>query len=232
MLTLSCCIIWWRADKCRMLGLFKLEGLKSSLFRHFPPPAAGMTGYSTDEPLGILDLHAPVWVSSRERKVNFPLWLRLNSQRADIFSFLRTYHMVIFHLPRLVRARPCVCWPQNILESFFLSLCFSVEQIQSFFPTHTEFGPKCFIAAHPDMDRNRKWAPGFGAALLILVSHLTSALEVPLDRKYFPYQCHLWFDCQNYILKKHFLINEVLSMLWDIMQNIPASTAHTDGALQ
>ncbi|XP_059182100.1 neuronal cell adhesion molecule a isoform X4 [Centropristis striata] len=33
------------------------------------------------------------------------------------------------------------------------------------------------------MDRNRKWAPGFGAVLLILLSHMTSALEVPLDPK-------------------------------------------------
>ncbi|KAM4569311.1 neuronal cell adhesion molecule a isoform 3-T3 [Odontesthes bonariensis] len=31
------------------------------------------------------------------------------------------------------------------------------------------------------MDRNRKWEPGFGAVLLILMSHMTSALEVPLD---------------------------------------------------
>ncbi|XP_036977779.1 neuronal cell adhesion molecule a isoform X10 [Acanthopagrus latus] len=31
------------------------------------------------------------------------------------------------------------------------------------------------------MDRNRKWVPGFGPALLILLSHVTSALEVPLD---------------------------------------------------
>uniref|UniRef100_UPI0037E75095 neuronal cell adhesion molecule-like isoform X1 n=1 Tax=Semicossyphus pulcher TaxID=241346 RepID=UPI0037E75095 len=33
------------------------------------------------------------------------------------------------------------------------------------------------------MDRNRKWVPGFGAALLLLLSHVTSALEVPLDPK-------------------------------------------------
>uniref|UniRef100_A0A8C4NZU7 Neuronal cell adhesion molecule a n=1 Tax=Dicentrarchus labrax TaxID=13489 RepID=A0A8C4NZU7_DICLA len=31
------------------------------------------------------------------------------------------------------------------------------------------------------MDRKRKWVPGFGAVLLILMSHMTSALEVPLD---------------------------------------------------
>ncbi|XP_018540695.1 neuronal cell adhesion molecule a isoform X6 [Lates calcarifer] len=31
------------------------------------------------------------------------------------------------------------------------------------------------------MDRNRKWVPGIGAVLLILLSHMTSALEVPLD---------------------------------------------------
>nr|XP_046234895.1 neuronal cell adhesion molecule a isoform X8 [Scatophagus argus] len=31
------------------------------------------------------------------------------------------------------------------------------------------------------MDRKRKWVPGFGAVLLILLSHETSALEVPLD---------------------------------------------------
>uniref|UniRef100_A0A8C9ZVE9 Neuronal cell adhesion molecule a n=1 Tax=Sander lucioperca TaxID=283035 RepID=A0A8C9ZVE9_SANLU len=36
------------------------------------------------------------------------------------------------------------------------------------------------------MDRNRKWVPGFGAVLLIFLSHTTSALEVPLDRKYLP----------------------------------------------
>ncbi|XP_038595040.1 neuronal cell adhesion molecule a isoform X5 [Micropterus salmoides] len=36
---------------------------------------------------------------------------------------------------------------------------------------------------HPIMDRNRKWMPGFGAVLLILLSHKTSALEVPLDPK-------------------------------------------------
>ncbi|XP_034718792.1 neuronal cell adhesion molecule a isoform X17 [Etheostoma cragini] len=34
---------------------------------------------------------------------------------------------------------------------------------------------------HPTMDKNRKWVPGFGAMLLILLSHTTSALEVPLD---------------------------------------------------
>ncbi|XP_070709544.1 neuronal cell adhesion molecule-like [Pempheris klunzingeri] len=33
------------------------------------------------------------------------------------------------------------------------------------------------------MDRNRKWVPGFGVVLLILLSHMTSALEVPLDPK-------------------------------------------------
>ncbi|XP_047431973.1 neuronal cell adhesion molecule-like isoform X11 [Mugil cephalus] len=31
------------------------------------------------------------------------------------------------------------------------------------------------------MDRNRKWVPGFGAVLFIFMSHMTSALEVPLD---------------------------------------------------
>ncbi|XP_028426199.1 neuronal cell adhesion molecule a isoform X3 [Perca flavescens] len=31
------------------------------------------------------------------------------------------------------------------------------------------------------MDRNRKWVPGFAAVLLTLLSHTTSALEVPLD---------------------------------------------------
>uniref|UniRef100_A0A8D3BEV3 Neural cell adhesion molecule L1 n=1 Tax=Scophthalmus maximus TaxID=52904 RepID=A0A8D3BEV3_SCOMX len=36
----------------------------------------------------------------------------------------------------------------------------------------------------PTMDRNRKWVPGLGAALLILLCHVTSALEVPLDRKF------------------------------------------------
>ncbi|XP_005725271.1 neuronal cell adhesion molecule a isoform X9 [Pundamilia nyererei] len=33
------------------------------------------------------------------------------------------------------------------------------------------------------MDRNRKWVPVFGAVLLTLLSHMTSALEVPLDPK-------------------------------------------------
>ncbi|XP_047431969.1 neuronal cell adhesion molecule-like isoform X8 [Mugil cephalus] len=33
------------------------------------------------------------------------------------------------------------------------------------------------------MDRNRKWVPGFGAVLFIFMSHMTSALEVPLDPK-------------------------------------------------
>ncbi|XP_029969984.1 neuronal cell adhesion molecule a isoform X2 [Salarias fasciatus] len=33
------------------------------------------------------------------------------------------------------------------------------------------------------MDGNRKWGPGFRAVLLILLSHMTSALEVPLDPK-------------------------------------------------
>uniref|UniRef100_A0A3B4FMN3 Neural cell adhesion molecule L1 n=1 Tax=Pundamilia nyererei TaxID=303518 RepID=A0A3B4FMN3_9CICH len=36
---------------------------------------------------------------------------------------------------------------------------------------------------HLSMDRNRKWVPVFGAVLLTLLSHMTSALEVPLDRK-------------------------------------------------
>ncbi|KAM3587800.1 uncharacterized protein V6R79_014177 [Siganus canaliculatus] len=31
------------------------------------------------------------------------------------------------------------------------------------------------------MDRNRKWMPGVGGVLLVLLSHVTSALEVPLD---------------------------------------------------
>ncbi|XP_034433546.1 neuronal cell adhesion molecule a isoform X17 [Hippoglossus hippoglossus] len=34
---------------------------------------------------------------------------------------------------------------------------------------------------HPTTDRNRKWLPGFGAMLLVLLSRVTSALEVPLD---------------------------------------------------
>nr|XP_019947838.1 PREDICTED: neuronal cell adhesion molecule-like isoform X13 [Paralichthys olivaceus] len=33
----------------------------------------------------------------------------------------------------------------------------------------------------PTTDRNMKWVPGFGAMLLVLLSHVTSALEVPLD---------------------------------------------------
>ncbi|XP_030575583.1 neuronal cell adhesion molecule a isoform X2 [Archocentrus centrarchus] len=33
------------------------------------------------------------------------------------------------------------------------------------------------------MDWNRKWVPGVGAVLLTLLSHMTSALEVPLDPK-------------------------------------------------
>lgn len=40
-----------------------------------------------------------------------------------------------------------------------------------------------FILTNPTMDRNRKRVPGFAAMLLILLSHMTSALEVPLDRK-------------------------------------------------
>ncbi|XP_044041646.1 neuronal cell adhesion molecule a isoform X3 [Siniperca chuatsi] len=44
-----------------------------------------------------------------------------------------------------------------------------------------ESGQKVFIVTHPTMDRNRKWVPVFGAVLLILLSHVTSALEVPLD---------------------------------------------------
>uniref|UniRef100_A0A3B4TUN2 Neuronal cell adhesion molecule a n=1 Tax=Seriola dumerili TaxID=41447 RepID=A0A3B4TUN2_SERDU len=36
---------------------------------------------------------------------------------------------------------------------------------------------------HPSMDWNRKWTPGFGAVLFILLSRMTSALEVPLDPK-------------------------------------------------
>ncbi|XP_034433530.1 neuronal cell adhesion molecule a isoform X2 [Hippoglossus hippoglossus] len=36
---------------------------------------------------------------------------------------------------------------------------------------------------HPTTDRNRKWLPGFGAMLLVLLSRVTSALEVPLDPK-------------------------------------------------
>lgn len=35
------------------------------------------------------------------------------------------------------------------------------------------------------MERSRKWVPGFRAVQLILVIHLTLALEVPLDRKEF-----------------------------------------------
>ncbi|XP_037551584.1 neuronal cell adhesion molecule a [Nematolebias whitei] len=34
-----------------------------------------------------------------------------------------------------------------------------------------------------NMDRNLKWVPGLGAVLLILLSHMISALEVPLDPK-------------------------------------------------
>ncbi|CAB1435399.1 unnamed protein product [Pleuronectes platessa] len=34
---------------------------------------------------------------------------------------------------------------------------------------------------HPTTDRNRKWLPGFGAMLLVLLSRVTSALQVPLD---------------------------------------------------
>ncbi|XP_069375640.1 neuronal cell adhesion molecule a isoform X16 [Paralichthys olivaceus] len=35
----------------------------------------------------------------------------------------------------------------------------------------------------PTTERNMKWVPGFGAMLLVLLSHVTSALEVPLDPK-------------------------------------------------
>ncbi|XP_078021506.1 neuronal cell adhesion molecule a isoform X10 [Epinephelus lanceolatus] len=44
-----------------------------------------------------------------------------------------------------------------------------------------ESGQKVFIVTHQTMDRNRKWVPGFGAVLLTLLGHMTSALEVPLD---------------------------------------------------
>ncbi|XP_078021504.1 neuronal cell adhesion molecule a isoform X8 [Epinephelus lanceolatus] len=46
-----------------------------------------------------------------------------------------------------------------------------------------ESGQKVFIVTHQTMDRNRKWVPGFGAVLLTLLGHMTSALEVPLDPK-------------------------------------------------
>ncbi|XP_040886062.1 neuronal cell adhesion molecule a isoform X1 [Toxotes jaculatrix] len=36
---------------------------------------------------------------------------------------------------------------------------------------------------HPNMDKKKKWVPGFGAVLLIFLSHVISALEVPLDPK-------------------------------------------------
>uniref|UniRef100_A0A3Q3IKJ0 Neural cell adhesion molecule L1 n=1 Tax=Monopterus albus TaxID=43700 RepID=A0A3Q3IKJ0_MONAL len=39
---------------------------------------------------------------------------------------------------------------------------------------------------HPTMDRNWKWVLNFRAVILMLLCHMTSALEVPLDRKYLP----------------------------------------------
>lgn len=60
-----------------------------------------------------------------------------------------------------------------------------------------ESGQKVFIVTHLTMDRNRKWVPGFGAVLLIFLSHTTSALEVPLDRKYCPFHDHFYYDYQN-----------------------------------
>lgn len=74
---------------------------------------------------------------------------------------------------------------------FFLFLC--VVQIQTssrcLQPSPLlDLGEKvCTVPlTHLSMDRNRKWVPGFGAVLLTLLSHMTSALEVPLDRKRCP----------------------------------------------
>lgn len=46
-----------------------------------------------------------------------------------------------------------------------------------------------------NMERNLKWVPGLGAVLLTLLSHMISALEVPLDRKYHPQQYHFNHAC-------------------------------------
>lgn len=75
---------------------------------------------------------------------------------------------------------------------------------------HLKSGQKVFFAAtHPNMDRNRKWLPGTGAVLLILLSHMTSALEVPLDRKCCPYQYHRVFDIK-FILYQLFWLMYIL----------------------
>uniref|UniRef100_A0A3Q0SBE9 Neural cell adhesion molecule L1 n=1 Tax=Amphilophus citrinellus TaxID=61819 RepID=A0A3Q0SBE9_AMPCI len=77
---------------------------------------------------------------------------------------------------------------KNWFFIFFFLLC--VVQIQT--------PPRCrppsplldlrkrFSPYYLSMDWNRKWVPGVGAVLLTLLSHMTSALEVPLDRKHLP----------------------------------------------
>lgn len=47
------------------------------------------------------------------------------------------------------------------------------------------------------MDRNRKWAPGFRVVLLI---HMTLALEVPLDRKQFLLELFKIYQSVSYSL--------------------------------
>lgn len=66
---------------------------------------------------------------------------------------------------------------------------------------------------HPIMDRNRKWMPGFGAVLLILLSHKTSALEVPLDRKYCPHHIYS-YSTYRFCLTKYSTYINTCSMLY------------------
>nr|XP_020470051.1 neuronal cell adhesion molecule-like isoform X16 [Monopterus albus] len=45
----------------------------------------------------------------------------------------------------------------------------------------TTLGKKVLTMMHPTMDRNWKWVLNFRAVILMLLCHMTSALEVPLD---------------------------------------------------
>nr|XP_020470049.1 neuronal cell adhesion molecule-like isoform X14 [Monopterus albus] len=47
----------------------------------------------------------------------------------------------------------------------------------------TTLGKKVLTMMHPTMDRNWKWVLNFRAVILMLLCHMTSALEVPLDPK-------------------------------------------------
>ncbi|KAF7655227.1 hypothetical protein LDENG_00059130 [Lucifuga dentata] len=94
-----------------------------------------------------------------------------------------TFALLMFETPSEVRQE--TSWRKQRPDShsldphFFRLLILTVKYCGSLH----EPGQTFSTVTHPAMDRKRKWELGFGAVLLIFLSHMASALEVPLDPK-------------------------------------------------